>query len=61
MGAACAGPVVGMLGVLADMLPLVVAQQRARRGIEAAHHALVTLHGDALAEAAGRDAAIRSS
>jgi hypothetical protein len=39
----------------------VFAQQRARRGIEGALHALVPLHGDALAEAAGRDAAIRSS
>jgi hypothetical protein len=53
--------VVGMFGVPAKMLPLVFAQQRARPGIEDAHHPLVPLHGDPLAEAAERDAAIRSS
>jgi hypothetical protein len=50
-----------MLGVLAEMLPLVFAQQRARSRDRNGHHALVPPHGDALAEAAGRDAAIRSS
>jgi hypothetical protein len=50
-----------MFGVPAKVLPLVFAQQRARPRIEDAHHPLVPLHGDPLAEAAGRDAAIRSS
>jgi hypothetical protein len=50
-----------MFGVPAKVLTLVFAQQRARRGIEDAHHPLVPLHGDPLAETGGRDAAIRSS
>ena len=52
-------PVVGVLAILPEVLPLVLAQQRARLGIEDAHHALIPLDGDVVADAAGGDAVVR--
>src|SRR2546422_10347014 len=46
-------PVVGGLAILPEVVPLVLAQQRARLGSEDAHHALVPLDGDVVADAAG--------
>src|SRR5438094_10430119 len=53
------GPVVGVLAILPEVLPLVLAQQRARLGIEDAHHALIPLDGGVVADAAGGDAVVR--